>query len=124
MRPTVEGELILAAGNAKFGWLNAFAMLTRNCVLTVSVILKFLERAKSTFAIGRPRKIPIPAFPKRPMFSGRVHTGLLSGQPGTLNAAGLNQLLIERSAGFVSDTGDDVRASSDGIRIGRVESRE
>jgi hypothetical protein len=56
--------------------------------------LKILRKGKSTFAIGRPRKMPMPAFPKRPTLSGRAHTKLLSGQPGTLNAAGLNQPLI------------------------------
>src|SRR5207248_1635646 len=42
-----------------------------------------------------PRSVPIPALPNRPMLSGLVHTGLLSGQPGILKAAALNQLLID-----------------------------
>ena len=38
--------------------------------------------------------IPRPASPVRPIAAGLGQTGLLSGQPGILNAAGLNQLLI------------------------------
>ena len=35
-----------------------------------------------------------PELPNLPILAGLSQTGLLSGQPGTLNAATLNQLLM------------------------------
>src|SRR3982074_204200 len=72
-----------------------FTAFIRNCRRIFSWIGKYLETVKSAFAIAGPRRIAIPAFPNLPMLSGLLHTGLLSGQPGILNAAGLNQLLID-----------------------------
>src|SRR5579884_1968324 len=43
--------------------------------------------------------IPIPALPVRPTGAGFVQTGLLSGQPGILNAPGLNHRLIDDPPG-------------------------
>src|SRR5690242_7751488 len=50
--------------------------------------------------------MPTPALPNLPTLSGRAHTGILSGQPGILKAAGLNQLLIDCSpTGFALTPG-------------------
>src|SRR5690349_15295316 len=45
--------------------------------------------------------IPIPALPVRPTGAGLVQTGVLSGQPGILKAAGLNHpLIVDPLAGY------------------------
>src|SRR4051812_31080122 len=43
--------------------------------------------------MGGPCRISTPAFPNLPIFAGLEQIGLLSGQPGTLNAATLNQFV-------------------------------
>jgi hypothetical protein len=67
--------------------------------------LKILRKGKIHVRDRPSTQDAVPVFPKGPTLSGRAHTKLLSGQPGTLNAAGLNQPLIDRSAGSVVTPG-------------------
>src|SRR5437667_10018849 len=89
----VFGELILPPGLAKLGWLKALANIAWNCTFRRSCTATSFSNAKSTFFIGGPCRISTPAFPNLPILAGLVQIGVLSGQPGTLNAPTLNQLV-------------------------------
>src|SRR5690349_2528029 len=66
-----------------------------------SVMMKYFDTARSALVMCGPRMIPTPALPVRPMGTGLVQTGLLSGQPGILKAAGLNHwLMSDPSLGY------------------------
>src|SRR5580704_11413248 len=69
-----------------------------------SVTWKSFMPAKSKFMQSGPSKVFTPALPKRPTSAGFLHTGLLAGQPGTANAAGLNQSLRVAPPGGVTGT--------------------
>src|SRR5579875_2035732 len=53
-----------------------------------------------------PSRIFTPAFPNLPTLAGLVHTGALAGQPGILNAAGLNHSVsVCPAAGYILTPG-------------------